>query len=213
MLSLDNKNCIVRLSRYRTALDRLKAMGFIKVFSDNLADAVDVTPSQVRKDFALFGLTGNKRGGYQIDELIEKLNHILGKNEVRNVIIVGSGNIGQALMKYNGFMKEGIKIIAAFDSDATKINRTSEIPVLPMEEMAEFVKSNNIKVGILAVPDTAATQVYENMVNAGIKGVLNFSPIKLRAKENIITNTVNIGLELENIIYYVRILEKTSGRT
>src|SRR3989339_959395 len=101
-----NKACIVRLSRYKNALSRLKSLGFVKVFSDNLADAADVTPSQVRKDFSIFGVTGNRRGGYVLDELIERLNRILGKNVTQNVVIVGAGRIGSALMKYKGFEKE-----------------------------------------------------------------------------------------------------------
>lgn len=211
-LQIDNKNCINRLSRYKNALHRLKAMGFIKVFSDNLADAVDVTPSQVRKDFSIFGITGNKRGGYQIDELIEKLNTILGKNEVHKVIIAGLGNIGQALMKYNGFIKEGIKVVAAFDIDPAKINRLAETPILPFEEVSDFIKANGVHIAIICVPDIAANQVLDTLMAAGVKGVLNFSPIKLRGKDGTIINNVNIGLELENIIYFTRIMEKTNGR-
>ena len=117
-----NRNCILRLSRYKKALSRLQAMGFKKVFSDNLADAIGVTPSQVRKDFSLFDITGNKKGGYDIEDLIEKLNRILGKEEEEKVILVGCGNIGQALLKYKGFRKEGINITAAFDADAAKVD-------------------------------------------------------------------------------------------
>lgn len=210
-LHIDNKNCINRLSRYKNALHRLKAMGFIKVFSDNLADAVDVTPSQVRKDFSIFGITGNKRGGYQIDELIEKLNTILGKNETHKVVIVGLGNIGQALMKYSGFIKEGIKVVAAFDTDPAKLNRLAETPILPFEEAAAFIKANKVYIAIIAVPDIAANQVLDTLLAAGVKGVLNFSPIKLRGKEGTIINNVNIGLELENIIYFTRVMEKTGA--
>ena len=83
-----NRNCIIRLSRYKAALYRLRSLGFIKVFSDNLADAIGVLPSQVRKDFSLFGISGNKRGGYQIDALLEKLNSILGKDRQHNVLLI-----------------------------------------------------------------------------------------------------------------------------
>ncbi|MDD5408814.1 MAG: winged-helix domain-containing protein, partial [Candidatus Omnitrophica bacterium] len=109
---ITNKSCIIRLSRYKNSLHRLRALGFVKVFSDNLADAIGVLPSQVRKDFSLFGISGNKRGGYQVDSLIEKLNTILGKEQTQEVIVAGLGNIGNALMKYKGFEKEGIRISA-----------------------------------------------------------------------------------------------------
>jgi redox-sensing transcriptional repressor len=129
-----SKNAIIRLSRYKNALYRLKLLGFVKVFSDNLADAVGVKPSQVRKDFSLFGISGNKRGGYLIDELIAKLNTILGKNEIQKVVIVGAGHIGTALMKYKGFEREGIKIVAAFDIDPAKYQKEAAMPILPLEE-------------------------------------------------------------------------------
>ncbi|MDD5440372.1 MAG: winged-helix domain-containing protein, partial [Candidatus Omnitrophica bacterium] len=111
-----NKNVIIRLSRYKNALVRLKYMGFVKVFSDNLADSIGVTPSVVRKDFSMFDLCGNKRGGYNIEELLRKLNSILGKNEIQKVILAGAGKLGTALLKYKGFEKEGIRISACFDT-------------------------------------------------------------------------------------------------
>ncbi len=203
-----NKNCIIRLSRYKNALYRLKSLGFVKVFSDNLADAVGVTSSQVRKDFSIFGISGSKRGGYQIDSLIERLNQLLGKNQTQKVIVVGVGNIGTALIKYRGFEKEGIKIVACFDIDPLRYNRDSLIPVLPLEELKDYVRVNNIKIGIIAVPDIAAQQVLDIMISAGIKGVLNFAPIRLRTIEDVVINNVNLELELENVIYFVSTLGK-----
>ncbi len=203
-----NRQCIIRLSRYKNALYRLKSLGFVKVFSDNLADAVGVTAAQVRKDFSIFGITGNKKGGYQVDNLIDKLNFILGKNQLQCVVIVGAGHIGSALMKYQGFEKEGIKIMAGFDIDPAKQNRNSPIPVLPLEELKEFVRANNIKIGIIAVPDLAAQQAADILVQAGVKGVLNFAPIRLRASEEVTINNVNLELELENVIYFVNTQSK-----
>src|SRR5690554_7797048 len=92
-----NKNCILRLSRYKNAIYRFKSLGFFKIFSDYLADAVGVTSAQVRKDFSLFGISGNKRGGYKIDSLIEKLNDILGKIGFKRVIMPGAGILGSLL--------------------------------------------------------------------------------------------------------------------
>jgi redox-sensing transcriptional repressor len=208
-IMITNKSCIIRLSRYKNALYRLRTLGFVKVFSDNLADAVGVLPSQVRKDFSLFGISGNKRGGYQVDILIEKLNTILGKEQTQEVIIVGLGNIGNALMKYKGFEKEGMKISACFDIDSTKYSRDSEIPILPLEEMKDFVRNKHIKIGVIAVPDVAAQSVFNMMTSCGIKGVLNFAPIRLRAASDIAVNNVNLELELENVIYFVNLQEKT----
>ncbi|HRZ87449.1 MAG TPA: redox-sensing transcriptional repressor Rex [bacterium] len=207
-----NKQCIIRLSRYRNALNRFRSLGFVKVFSDNLGDAVGVTPAQVRKDFSLFGISGNKKGGYQIDQLLEKLNSILGKDEVHKVVIVGCGHIASALLRYKGFEKEGIRIAAGFDIDPAKVNRAAAPPVLPLEELKEYVKANGIKTGIIAVPDIAAQQVHDMMLSAGIKGVLNFAPIRLKGAEDCIINNINVEYELENVIYYVNAMQKTGRK-
>ena len=204
-----NKNCVIRLSKYKNALNRLQALGFVKVFSDNLADAIGVTASQVRKDFSIFGISGNKRGGYKIEELIEKINNILGKNELNKVIIVGAGKLGMALLKYKGFEKEGIKIVASFDIDSTKYIDDADVPVLPLEKLNDFVRKNNIRIGIIAVPDMAAQFVADNMFLAGIKGILNFAPIRLKSPEDKVLNNVNLEVELENLIYFVNVLDKT----
>ncbi|MBF0493767.1 MAG: redox-sensing transcriptional repressor Rex [Candidatus Omnitrophica bacterium] len=198
------KRTINRLFIYKNALNHFKKLGFVKVFSDNLADAVGVTPSQVRKDFSAFAISGNRRGGYRVNDLLENINKILGKNKVEEVIVVGSGNIGRALIRYNeGFMKENIKIVAAFDTDSSKADRDNAIPILPFEEMADFIREKGIKVGIIAVPDGAAQHVFEVMANAGIKGVMNFAPIMLKGTPTAVISNVNLALELENIIYYV----------
>ena len=203
-----NRKCIIRLSRYKNALKRLKALGFVKVFSGNLADAAGVTSSQVRKDFSLFGITGNRRGGYQVDELIEKIREILGKNELQKVVLIGAGSIGNALMRYRGFETGGIKIMAAFDIDPVKIHTDGEIPTLPLDDFNDFVQKHSIRVGILAVPDVAAHHVSEIMINAGIQGILNFAPIQLRGAEGVIINNINLEVELENLIYFVNAADK-----
>lgn len=204
-----NRKCIIRLSRYKSALKRLKALGFVKVFSGNLADAAGVTSSQVRKDFSLFGITGNRRGGYNVDELIEKIREILGKNELQKVVLIGAGSIGNALLRYKGFETGGIKIMAAFDIDPEKIRPDADTPILPLENFQDFVQQHSIRVGILAVPDIAAHHVSEIMISAGITGILNFAPIQLRGAEGVIINNINLEVELENLIYFVNAAEKT----
>ncbi len=203
---VNNKKCILRLSRYKKALSRLRSLGFKKVFSDNLADAIGVTPSQVRKDFSVFELSGNKKGGYSIDDLLEKLNKILGKEEVEKVIIAGYGNIGSALMKYKGFEKEGINIIAAFDTDQSKINPKAQIPVFHIDEMKAFIIKEKIKTAIIAVPDMVAQQIVDTMIEAGVKGALNFSPLFLRVPDEFVISYVNLEVELEGVIYFVNAL-------
>lgn len=197
------RNCILRLSRYKNALYRLKKIGFVKVFSDNIADAAGESASQVRKDFSLFGIMGSKRGGYQTKELIEKLNSILGKNGNQKVVIVGIGRIGKALMEYEGFKKSGIEIIAGFDIDPEKIDNDVPVPVLPLGDLDSFIKKNDIRIGIIAVPYNAARQAFDMLIAAGIKGILNFAPIHFKGPSGIVVTNVNLEVELENLIYFV----------
>lgn len=194
---------ITRLCRYKNALVRFKKLGFVKVFSDNIADAIGVTPSQVRKDFSMFAISGNKRGGYNVDELIARMNTILGKDKVQNVILVGAGKIGTALMLYKGFEKDNMKIVAAFDIDPSKTSEGTDIPMFPIDKMTDFIRETDIKIGIIAVPDIAAQHIADLMIQSGIRGILNFAPISLRGREDTVINNVNLEVELENIIYFV----------
>ncbi|OHB67967.1 MAG: hypothetical protein A2Y77_08445 [Planctomycetes bacterium RBG_13_62_9] len=198
-----NRSCIIRLSRYKNALNRLRTLNFVRVFSDNLADAAGVTAAQVRKDFSLFGITGNRRGGYKVDELADQLNRILGKNHLHEFVLIGVGNIGRALLHYPGFERSGINIAAGFEIDPAKYNPNGKPPVLPLEQLAEVIKIRDIKLAIIAVPDYAAQQVLELVLSAGIKGVLNFAPICLKAPNGCVVNNINLETELENLIYFV----------
>ncbi len=206
-----NRSCVIRLSRYKNALKRLSSLNFVRVYSDNLADAAGVTAAQVRKDFSLFGITGNRRGGYKVDELIEQLNKILGKDQLQEVVVVGVGNIGTALVQYGGFESSGIKIVAGFEIDPAKQDADAAIPILPLEQLGEFLTNRQIRLGIIAVPDYAAQQVLELMVAAGVKGVLNFAPICLKAPEGCFVSNINLETELENIIYFVNAAGKSRG--
>ncbi len=201
---MKNKKTIVRISKYKNALHRFKMLGLTRVFSDNLAEAVGVSSIQVRKDFSLFGITGNKRGGYQISELIKQLHNVLGKQDIQNVVIVGVGNMGAALIHYNGFEKELINIVAGFDSDPAKLAPHAPVPVLHIDKLEKFVKEHNVKIGIVAVPDMAAQRIVDRMVKAGIKGILNFAPIRLNAPEGCFINSVNLIPELESVIYFTQ---------
>ncbi|MDD5729374.1 MAG: redox-sensing transcriptional repressor Rex [Victivallales bacterium] len=208
---MKNRKSVIRLSRYKNELDRFKTQGAVRVFSNDLADAVGVTASQVRKDFSLFGISGNRRGGYRTDELIAKLKKILRKDEVQKVIIAGAGNIGTALMQYNGFAQQGIQIFAAFDIDPLKCRQVGSIMVYHMDKLERFVRDNGIHIGILAVPESSAQHVLDVMVSAGITGVMNFAPIRLRAPEQCVINSVNLIPELENVIYFSSAAREHSG--
>lgn len=201
---------LIRVTRYYRALNRLRAIGLEKVFAHNLADAAGVSAAIVRKDFSLLEIHGQKRGGYEIQELIEIIGNILGKGENQNVIVIGCGRIGKALMHYQGFEPDGIKVVAGFDTDPVVYSNPSHpIPVYPLSRLEEVIKVHNVKVAIITVPESNAQECYMNLLDAGITGVLNFSPITLKpqkTRQGIIpvVHNINIGLELEQIFYELK---------
>jgi redox-sensing transcriptional repressor len=203
-----NKDVVARFSKYRSLLLKLKSLGLERIFSNNLGDAIGVTPALVRKDFSLLKLPGNKRGGYLIDVLLERLNTEFGKDKTQEFIIVGAGKIGTALMQYRNFFHEGLSPAAAFDTDPAKLTAAGQVPVLPMENLEEFIKTRNIKIAINAVPDAAAAAAVERLIRAGIQGILNFAPVELKSQENCLVHNFNIALELENLFYMVNLMAK-----
>ncbi len=203
-----NKDFILRLTKYKRLIHKLKALGFEKVFSNNLGDAIGVTPALVRKDFSILHLSGNKRGGYNIDMLVEEFDRILGGNTPQNVIIIGCGRIGTALMQYSGFSSDDLNIVAGFDQNPGKVDNPSNVPVYGMDKLQDYIRENNIKVGVIAVPDSEASRVLDMMVEAGIRGVLNFAPVELKCSKyqcdsDCVIQNVNIALELEHLFYQI----------
>jgi len=194
---------ITRISHYRRVIFKLKSLGFQRVFSDNLGDALGISSVQVRKDFSEFGLTGNKKGGYQINEIIVDLDRILGKDMLRKVVVVGCGRMGKTLMSYSGFSGEGIKVVAGFDADPANIDPEGRIPIMDVLEMPDYIRKEKIQIAILTVPEHAAPTALEQLKNMGIKGILNFAPVQADSNPNCEIRNINIALELENMFYFV----------
>lgn len=212
MITDATRGTVQRLANYRSVLVKLRNLGFVRVFSDNLGDALGISASQVRKDFSQFDLRGNRRGGYQVDALLLRLNEILGKNELQKVIVVGCGKIGTALMTSPGFSSEGIKVVAGFDVDPGIINPQGQLPIYDAADLTKVVEQKGIKVAIMTVPESAAGNVFEQLLSAGIRAVLNFTPVQLRGNgHNCIIQNVSIEREIENLFYFVKLSEISDG--
>lgn len=197
-----NKELVIRLLKYRRILNQLKGLGFERVFSNNLGDAIGVAPALVRKDFSLLFLGGNKRGGYNIDYLSEKLDLILGKTKDQKIIILGMGKIGTALAQYRGFLQGDFEVAAGFDID-TSPRPLLEMPVLPPQELPAFVAKHEIKVAVLAVPEESATDSLKLLREAGVCGILNFTPVELKSARGCVIHNMNIAVEIENLFFQV----------
>lgn len=199
------RKTIYRLSVYLRCLARLKDNNIQTVSSEALAKVAGVKPTQLRKDLAYFGQFGTRGLGYDVAELSKMISDELGTTSLQPVILVGVGNLGLALLSYRGFEKEGFEIIAAFDAQP-KRRRDKQIKqqILPMDELKDFVLKHSVKMAILTVPAVAAQEVVNQLVQAGIVGILNFSPIVVSVPEEVMINNVNVAIELENLSYFIQ---------
>ncbi len=215
-----HQEMIIRITKYERILRKLKNLGLERVFANNIGDAVGVPATVVRKDFSLLHIIGQKRGGYDINKLIRNLETILGKDGPQHAAVIGCGRIGGALLRYNGFESDGIQIVAGFDTNASVCEENDcPVPIYSTDEIVEVVKEQDIKLAIIAVPDTAAREMFNRLLAAGIRGFLNFTQAELRAPRNepetamdpighVVVHTVNIGLELEQIVYELNLADK-----
>ncbi len=199
------RKTVYRLSLYQRALQRLKANKIDTVSSAALAKAAGVKPTQLRKDLTYFGQFGTRGLGYSVDALSGKLTEALGITHLQPVILIGAGHLGSALLRYPGFAKEGFEVVAAFDVDAfRKRSRDLGVKVLPMTELAVFVRDQKIKMAIVTVPGHVAQEVTNELVEAGILAILNFAPIILQVPEHVVVNNVDLAIELENLSYFIQ---------
>ena len=199
------RKTVYRLSLYYRALQRLKLNRIDTVSSAALAKAAGVKPTQLRKDLTYFGQFGTRGLGYSVDALSARLTDVLGTTHLQPVILVGAGHLGSALLRYQGFAKEGFEVVAAFDLKASA-NRAKElgVKVLPMSKIGEFVSENRIKMAILTVPGIVAQEVANELVQAGIMAILNFAPIILQVPDRVVVNNVDLAIELENLSYFIQ---------
>lgn len=197
------RKAVYRLSLYFRCLSRLKHNGITTVSSEALARAAGVKPTQLRKDLTHLGQVGRRGLGYDVEQLSQVIADTLGTNSLQPVILVGVGNLGSALLSYRGFAQEGFGIVAAFDA-APQPRRREGLPVLPMDRLAALVAEKTVRMAVLCVPAHAAQEVANQLVAAGITGILNFAPIVLDVPDDVVVNNVNLAIELENLSYFIQ---------
>src|SRR5687767_7058758 len=199
------RKAIYRLSLYMRCLQRLKANSIRTVSSEALAKAAGVKSTQLRKDLTYFGQFGTRGLGYDVEQLSTMILDLLGTNSLQPVILVGVGNLGLALLSYKGFEQEGFEVIGAFDVDAgRKRDKSGTTPIYAMEKLGEIVRKRVVKMAIVAVPASEAQEVTNQLVEAGITGILNFAPIVLHVPDDVMVNNVNLAIELENLSYFIQ---------
>lgn len=198
------KAVVSRLSLYLRELQHLVRSGHQTTSSSHLGRLLGFTDAQVRKDLAYFGHFGYPGIGYRCEELIEAIRRILGTDRSWTVAMVGTGNLGRALLGYRGFSGQNFRIVAAFDVDPEKVGAKIEgVPVYHLDELDEVVREHKIKLGMIVVPAPAAQGVADRLVQAGIEGIVNFAPVTLVLPEHVSLVGVDLAIELEQLSFAV----------
>lgn len=199
------KIIIGRLPLYLRVLRRLKNEGKVYASSQELGELLDISAAQIRKDLSHFGELGKRGTGYEIDFLIEKLDKILNIDKVWNIAVVGVGDVGHALARYNGFLNRGFKISAIFDSDPNKIGtQIRDLVIEDVKDMKDIIQEENIKIAVVATPASAAQEVTDQLVENGIKAILNYAPIYLKVPKNVHVEHIDPAIHLQKLSYYLR---------
>lgn len=195
---------IGRLPVYLRALQRLSDKGIYTTSSQELGSIVGISAAQIRKDISQFGEFGKQGTGYSIPFLIERLRDILKVERVWDVVIVGMGDIGHALARYNGFSNRGFHITMVFDNDPKKVGqKVGDFEILDMSVMAEKIKQNKIKIAMLTVPATVAQEVAEQLIKAGVRAILNYAPISLSVPAGVRVQHIDPAIHLQRMTYYL----------
>lgn len=198
------KAVVSRLSLYLRELQHLLRDGQATVSSSQLGQLLGFSDAQVRKDLAYFGHFGHPGIGYRCDELVSAIRSILGTDREWTIGMVGTGNLGRALLGYRGFASQGFRIVAAFDDDPARVNQTIEgVDVFPMMRLDEIVRDRAISFGLVAVPAAAAQGVADRLVAAGVTGILNFAPVTLSFPSGVSLVSVDLATELERLSFSV----------
>ncbi|HXF84278.1 MAG TPA: redox-sensing transcriptional repressor Rex [Anaerolineales bacterium] len=195
---------IGRLPIYLRALQRLAEKGVQTTSSQELGEMIGISAAQIRKDISQFGEFGKQGTGYSIPFLIERLRDILKVNRVWDVAIVGVGDMGHALARYNGYMNRGFRIALLFDNDPKKIGqKVGDFEILSTSVMVEKLKQHKIKIAILTVPASAAQEVADQLVKAGVKAILNYAPITLNVPRDVRVQYIDPVAHLQRMTYYL----------
>ena len=196
---------IRRLSMYYRTLAALREQDVDSISSEHLSSLTGSTAAQVRRDLAYFGNFGRRGVGYDVHSLQAHMQEILGIGVGWPMALVGVGNLGSALLAYDGFPRQGFRIVEAFDSDPRRVGTViRDVVVRPMDEIRETIQAREIVMALLAVPAKAAQMVTQQLVDAGVRCVLNFAPISLKVPSDVYLASVDLSIEVEYLSYLLR---------
>ena len=193
---------ISRLPRYYRYLGIIMEEGQERISSKDLARRMHVTASQIRQDLNNFGGFGQQGYGYNVRFLYTEIEKILGIDNYQNVVMVGAGKLAQAIANYESHQNQSFKVIALFDINPNLIGtKVGNIPILSTEDLKDFVKQNNVRIGALCVPKSQAVSVAKEMMNAGIKAIWNFATVDLDTPDDVVVENVHLSESLMRLSY------------
>ncbi|MBV8200307.1 MAG: redox-sensing transcriptional repressor Rex [Acidobacteria bacterium] len=194
-----------RLSFYLRCLRQLQELGYARISSQEMAQRYHLSATQIRKDLAQFGEFGIRGVGYQVGELAEHLDALLGLDRDHPMVIVGVGNLGSALARYLGFNHGAFHVVAGVDNDPRKIGRTiAGFTVRDAAELARVVRESGAVIGVLTVPSELAQQYYDALADAGIRGVLNFATVRVKPRPGVPLKNVDLRINLEELAFFLK---------
>ena len=195
---------IGRLPIYLRALQRMSDNGVQTTSSQELGERVGISAAQIRKDISQFGEFGKQGTGYNIAFLLAKLREILKVDRIWDVALVGAGDMGHALARYQGFTNRGFQIVMVFDNDPAKVGqKAGHFTIHPMETMVEEILKSGVKVAMLTVPAVVAQAVTDQLVKAGIKAILNYAPISINVPPDVRVQHIDPATHLQRMMYYL----------
>lgn len=206
---------ISRLPRYFRYLGELKEEGIERISSQELSELMQVTASQIRQDFNNFGGFGQQGYGYNVEYLYQEISKILGLDQTHHLIIVGVGNLGQAIANYMNFERKGFIIKGLFDSNPELLHKNVRgLPVQSMEHLEQFVQEQDIDIAVLTIPKSGAVEVAELLVQYGIKAIWNFAHVDLKVAKDIVVENVHLSDSLMKLSYNINrnLTEKNTDR-
>ena len=204
MKNLPDKT-VERLSQYRRSLNNQLAKGKTHIFSHEIAKLLHITPVQVRRDIMLTGYSGTLRKGYNIEEMVELIGKIIDTEEGQRIAVIGMGNLGKAFIHYMYEKRSKLKIVAAFDINPEKINKTyADVYCYHFDNLEEIIKKEGISIGIITTPREVASQIADKLKDAGIKGILNYTPKPLSPREGVYLEEYDMITSLEKVAYFVK---------
>ena len=196
-----------RLSLYYRIFKRFNAEKIEKANSKQIAEAIGIDSATVRRDFSYFGELGRRGFGYDVKKLMNFFADLLNDNAITNVMIVGVGNMGRALLHYRFHERNKMKVVMAFDTDDhPEVGSTTSdgIPIYGISQIKEKIQSGNVQTAILTVPSVKAQEVASILVQAGVKGILCFSPVNLPLPKDVVVQYVDLTSELQTLLYFMR---------